>query len=124
LVERDFLERFNKNLKAQCESLTKEILVLKAAAKEEPRKTERNIYTAREDAESKGSRNSSNELGLTSKRKEFLQWKRDKSERGEKSDRGEKGGGPTLKNSLSASGLREDYYGGRSSRALKGRRGE
>lgn len=107
LVERDFLQRFNKNLKAQCEALTKEILVLKSSPPDTRR--DKNIYTAREDdACSNRSRNSSNEFGLTSKRKQFMQWKKDK----------EDNQGTLLKSSLSASRLHEDYYGGgRSSRS-------
>lgn len=48
LVERDFLERFNKNLKGQCETLTKEILVLKAGSSSEAKKKDSNIYTSRD----------------------------------------------------------------------------
>ena len=33
LIERDFLSRFNKNLRNECESLTKEILQLKSSVK-------------------------------------------------------------------------------------------
>ena len=32
LIERDFLERNNRNLKVQCENLAKEILILKTSA--------------------------------------------------------------------------------------------
>lgn len=49
LVERDFLDRFNRNLKAQCESLTKEILVLRGSSTTgESKKNDKSIYTSRD----------------------------------------------------------------------------
>lgn len=106
LVERDFLERFNKNLKSQCETLTKEILVLKGSGGSgEPKRPERSIYTTREEEGSR-SRNGSSEVRSVSKRKEFLQWRKEKEGKG------------NLKSSGSVTHLEEDYYGGggRSSR--------
>lgn len=102
-MERDFLERFNKNLKGQCETLTKEILLLKSSHSNESRRPEKNIYTSREEEGSR-SRGASSEVRSVSKRKEFLQWRKEKEERGLK--------GGALKSSGSVSQLEEDYYGG------------
>lgn len=47
MVERDFLERFNRNLKAQCEAFTKELLLLKGA---ESKRNEKSIYLSRDES--------------------------------------------------------------------------
>jgi hypothetical protein len=71
LVERDFLERFNKNLKTQCEQLTKELLILKANTQaSDSKRPEKSIYLSRDEGDnsSKG-RNSCNDLQLPIRRK-------------------------------------------------------
>jgi hypothetical protein len=75
LVEIDFLKRFNRNLTIQCQSLTREVLVLRKGQGEGS--NEKNIYTAREEVDSRGKdnrgRHSSKELGVSSsKRRVFL----------------------------------------------------
>lgn len=108
LVERDFLERFNRNLKAQCETLTKEILQLRGSNPCDGKKHDKNIYTSRDETESNRSRNSSNELVAVNKRKDL---KREKEENSVQSSSRN-----LLKNSLSTSRLHEDYYPSRTSR--------
>jgi chromosome segregation ATPase len=105
LVERDFLDRFNRNLKTQCETLTKEILQLREA-NHDLKRPEKHLHSAREELELSKSRHSSNDLQLP-RRKDT------RKEETPHPHNATHNHTTHLKTTLSASRLHDDYYSSR-----------